>query len=308
VSPSEGNAGGDCCGGGNKGVKGDGERSSSPLLDALLGGGDDEEAQPQRWAWKKTAAALSIDSMDVSTPDWSPGQGRMLLHRVCLEVPVGARVLVTGPSGCGKTSFLRAIAAGLESSHACECGNDGDRNGGRERGVVQSCFDWEAVACVPQSPHLFDGSLRANLCFPSGRVLGRGGDEAEEDSILEAALTAVRLQHLVQGQVQGQGQGQGLEKEAEWHRILTPGEKQRLEFARLLVQRGPGLKLVLLDEPTASLGKEDEENCFRALLGVAPGLTVVTATHKVASLTPLHTHSLSLDPSSSTVSLSLVLL
>ena len=259
--------------------------SSSPLLDALLAGVGDEEAQgqeqgqgqEQRRPWKKTAAALSIASLDVRTPDL----GRLVLPSLSLEVPVGARVLVKGQSGCGKTSLLRAIAAGLDCSH------DSD-------GHVQSLFDSEAIAFVPQSPHLFDGSLRANLCFPSGLVLGRRDDDIDEDAVLEAALTAVRLQHLVQGQ--------GLQKEAEWHRILTPGEKQRLEFARLLVQKGPGLKLVVLDEPTSSLGAEDEERCFRALLDVAPGLTVVTATHGVSSLAPLHTHSLDLSsavPSSS---------
>ena len=257
--------------------------SSSPLLDALLAGVGDEEAQgqeqgqEQRRPWKKTAAALSIASLDVRTPDL----GRLVLPSLSLEVPVGARVLVKGQSGCGKTSLLRAIAAGLDYSH------DSD-------GHVQSLFDSEAIAFVPQSPHLFDGSLRANLCFPSGLVLGRRDDDIDEDAVLEAALTAVRLQHLVQGQ--------GLQKEAEWHRILTPGEKQRLEFARLLVQKGPGLKLVVLDEPTSSLGAEDESRCFRALLDVAPGLTVVTATHGVSSLAPLHTHSLDLSsavPSSS---------
>ena len=103
-----------------------------------------------------------------------------------------------------------------------------------------------------QTPVLFPGGVRSNLCYGLGEV---------PDDDLVDALTAAGLKESF------------LERESS---ALSVGQAQRVPIARALV-RSP--EMVLMDEPTSALDKDAAAKIEELIGGVAdrgPGVVVVT--------------------------------
>ena len=151
-------------------------------------------------------------------------------------------MLVRGPSGSGKTSILRAIAGLWDTGH-----------GRIDRpNLMETLF-------LPQKPYLILGTLRDQLCYPrAGHV---------DDEGLTKALAEVNLADLPE-------RHGGFDLELDWASILSPGEQQRLAFARLLINRP---RYVFLDEGTAALDRDNQERLYRLLR--ATGVTFISVSH-----------------------------
>lgn len=178
---------------------------------------------------------------------------------VTLEVKDGEKILLTGPSGSGKTTLLLITGCLLKPS----CGRV------FFKGQEITTFSEErlpqirltSVGFVFQSFNLLS-SLTAfeNVELPA-RLAGRKGEEAgrQARALLEAIGLKDRLCHLPQA--------------------LSAGEKQRVALARALVNRPA---LVLADEPTANLDRQNGEQVIRLLCqGVTPGCgrSIIIASH-----------------------------
>jgi putative ATP-binding cassette transporter len=138
---------------------------------------------------------------------------------------------------------------------------------------------------LPQKPYLPIGALRAVLSYPDPPT------KFDEDAMRDA-LTACGLPYLA---------GR-LEESRHWALELSPGEQQRLAFARALLQR-PGW--LFLDEATASLDEASEHLLYRLLRQELPGATIVSVGHRSA-LAAFHDRRLGLsgslrDPARTTV-------
>lgn len=59
---------------------------------------------------------------------------------------------------------------------------------------------------------------------------------------------------------------------------LSGGERQRIGIARAILKDAP---IFLLDEPTASIDPEAEQNIRRALKNISVGKTMLIATHNM---------------------------
>jgi putative ATP-binding cassette transporter len=82
-----------------------------------------------------------------------------------------------------------------------------------------------------------------------------------------------------------------LDEDAEWGNLLSGGEKQRLAFARVLLQR-PGL--IVMDEATAALDPLSQDELMQLVLERLPGTTIVSVAHRV-ELEAYHTRKLLLE-------------
>lgn len=196
--------------------------------------------------------ALQITGLDVSRPD-----GRALLRSLDLSLRPGQALLIKGPSGSGKTTLLRALA-GLWP-HA--------------RGTVRRP-QGAAALFLSQRPYLPLGKLRDAVAYPGH---ARPGDDAR----LALALRAVNLGHLA---------GR-LDHEADWSRILSIGEQQRVAFARVLFNRPA---IVFLDEATSATDEGLEHMLYGLLREQLPGAMLVSVGHR-STLDAFHTHRLDLD-------------
>jgi ABC-type multidrug transport system ATPase subunit len=64
--------------------------------------------------------------------------------------------------------------------------------------------------------------------------------------------------------------------------LLSGGEKQRLTIARAFLQDAP---VLILDEATAQLDPDSENEIHRAMTALSSGRTVVVVAHRLASIT-----------------------
>jgi putative ATP-binding cassette transporter len=200
-----------------------------------------------------TGEALALDRVDLKLPG-----GRPLVEGATLDFRPGDSALISGPSGVGKSTLFRAIA-GIWPFGTGEISLPRD---GR-------------VLFLPQKPYLPIGTLREVVSYPTPP----GGID---DTALREALDAVGLSALT---------GR-LGEHAHWALALSPGEQQRIAFARALVQKPAWL---FLDEATSALDEESEVRLYTLLRARLPGVTVVSVGHR-STLRPFHARSLVVTP------------
>jgi putative ATP-binding cassette transporter len=82
----------------------------------------------------------------------------------------------------------------------------------------------------------------------------------------------------------------GFDRELDFEKVLSVGERQRLAFARVLLKNP---RYVLLDEATSALDRENEAALYDQL--VATSATIVSVTHH-PTLVKYHSQILELKP------------
>src|ERR1700728_3890928 len=103
-----------------------------------------------------------------------------------------------------------------------------------------------------------------------------------DDASLREALDAVGLKDLA---------GK-LDEMSHWTLQLSPGEQQRIAFARALVQRPDWL---FLDEATSAVDDATEARLYRLLRDRLPGTTLFSVGHR-STLRPFHHRQLFAQP------------
>lgn len=196
---------------------------------------------------------LAIEHLTLQTPDYR----RTLVVDLSLEIKSGDGLLIVGPSGGGKSSLLRAIAGLWDSG-----------KGSVIRPPLQDMF------FLPQRPYMIIGTLRSQLLYPNE-------NKEVTDDELHAFLKAVNLPDLAE-------RFGGLEVEADWGKILSLGEQQRVAFARVLVSKP---SYVILDEATSALDSQNEESLYQQLHD--SGTTLVSVSHRL-NIVKYHKHVLEL--------------
>jgi putative ATP-binding cassette transporter len=120
---------------------------------------------------------------------------------------------------------------------------------------------------LPQKAYLPLGKLRDAVTYP-GLLRPVADDE------IRTTLTDCRLGHLIDR----------LDEDANWAQRLSPGEQQRLAFARVLLQRPDW---IFLDEAGSALDEATEAALYRLLRQQLPHATIVSIAHR-SSVAGLH--------------------
>ncbi len=196
---------------------------------------------------------LTVEGVDLYLPGGQP-----LMTNINLSLRQGDTVLLGGASGSGKSTLVRAIAGIWPFGRG-------------EIHVPQGA----RVLFLPQRPYLPIGVLRDVVSYP----MPAGG---VDDKALREALEAVDLKELT---------GR-LDEAAHWALQLSPGEQQRVAFARALVQKPDWL---FLDEATAALDEATEARLYRLVRERLPETTVFSIGHR-ATLGPFHARRLMVEP------------
>lgn len=177
-----------------------------------------------------------------------------LLSNFNLSIAKGEHVALLGPSGAGKSTIL-AMMAGLIAPRNGDVLVNGialDQNSAES---LREHFSW-----VGQKPHIFSGSVRANI------TLGREGfapdnvQNALKTAALDTVASAAAATDLGEN-------GTG----------LSGGEGLRLALARAALKSGA--QIIFADEPTAHLDSETAKRATQGLLAMAQGKTLIVATH-----------------------------
>jgi vitamin B12/bleomycin/antimicrobial peptide transport system ATP-binding/permease protein len=196
--------------------------------------------------------APALHAVRLETPRGAP-----IVAQATLAVAPGDRLLVTGPSGSGKSTLFRALAGIWPYG---------------EGRVEQPA---SGVLFLPQRPYLPIGTLRATVSYPAATG-------AFDDATIGQALHDARLPQLADR----------LDEEAAWDRRLSPGEQQRLAFARALLNAP---RWLFLDEATAALDEATGTALYALLLERLPESAVVSIAHD-ASVAAFHRRRVHLTP------------
>jgi len=173
-----------------------------------------------------------------------------------IDVVQGGVLLLRGASGSGKSTWL-ALAAGLLAPTAGDITVAGQPLSALGK-VAGDAWRAKTIGFLPQKLHLSSAlTVHANLAIAQWAA-----GQAQDDGRIREALTALGVQELA------------TRKPAQ----LSGGQAQRVALARAVLLQP---KVILADEPTASLGDEAARQAVELLQATAKrqGATLVIATH-----------------------------
>ena len=209
------------------------------VIDSPPGESKDDDRPPLK---------LGTGQLEFADVDFAYRPGEPVLRGMSFQAQPGRVTALVGPSGAGKSTVFDLILRfyDIESGRILL---DGQNIAGVSRHSLRS-----QIAYVGQVVQLFRGTIRENIAF--GRI-GASNDE------IVAAAKAAHAHDFILGFPAGYDTPVG-----EHGMQLSGGQRQRIAIARALIKNAP---IILLDEPTAALNSESEQNCAGSVCRVAQG-------------------------------------
>jgi vitamin B12/bleomycin/antimicrobial peptide transport system ATP-binding/permease protein len=214
-----------------------GYRAAIIRLDGLVTANEKARDLPALTALPSRDGSVELEDVEVRTP-----AGVRLVDPLDMRLDPGDSLVITGGSGSGKTTLLRSLAQLWPFTS----------------GTVRRPED--DTMFLSQMPYVPLGDLRSVVSYPS--VVGEFDDAA-----IQSTLDIVALGHLETR----------LDEVADWAKVLSPGEQQRIAFARVLLAKP---KAVFLDESTSALDEGQEFALYRSLRSALPDCIVVSVSHR----------------------------
>jgi phosphonate transport system ATP-binding protein len=197
--------------------------------------------------------------------------GDLALNGVSLRVGAGELVGLIGPSGAGKSTLIRCVnrlvqpsggQINLDGQDLSMLGSAGLRHARRQIGMIFQ--EYALIERLTVMENLLSGRLGYTGFWASWFRRFEGDDIAQAFSLLERV-----------------GLGGMENKRAD---ALSGGQRQRVGIARALMQSP---KLLLVDEPTASLDPKTSRQIMRLILELCHerGLAAIVNIHDVVLAT-----------------------
>ena len=185
-------------------------------------------------------------------------QGKCLTQPLNFEICEKQHIALVGQSGAGKSSLMNMLLGFLPYEGSVTI------NGVELRELNLS--QWRAkLAWVGQNPQLIRGSLKENILLGNRKVSEQSLEQALSRSKADEFVYRLGLEHQVQDSNAG----------------ISGGQAQRIAIARALLR---DYELLMLDEPTASLDLQSEQQVLEALQHLSQQTTTLMITHRVEDL------------------------
>jgi len=252
-----------------QGAQAAGERVLS-LLATVPGIRDSEVVSGRLAEWDKPERAdgiapdgfeSDIESLEFSHVDFSYEDGEPVLRDFNLTVGAGQTIALVGASGGGKSTIVNLAARFYEPTGGGILVNGRDL---RERGLA---WYQSNLGIVLQGPHLFSGSVRANIRY--GRL-------DATDAEIEAAALSVNADGFIRALENGYETDVG-----EGGNRLSTGQKQLVSFARALLANP---RIFIMDEATSSIDTETEQLIQQGLKAIFKGRISFVIAHRLSTI------------------------
>lgn len=201
---------------------------------------------------KSPLEKIEVADMIVKTP-----RDQVLLKNINETFHHGQHYLLKGVSGIGKSTFIRALA-GIWPYAAGK--------------VIYP--EKQNIMYLPQKPYMPIGTLSEAILFPN-----QTHPELEKE--LPDILHACHLDQFIPR----------LNDTALWSEQLSPGEQQRIAFARILLHKPDW---AFLDESTSMLDLANEKHLYEIVKKNLPHCSLVSVGHR-PSLQELHNHIIDME-------------
>jgi len=189
-------------------------------------------------------------------------EDRLVINDISVKLSPGDKIAIIGPVGSGKSTLIKILSGLYKPTKGKIFLDEIDMH------QIAPEFLRESIGYLTQDIRLFNGSLRYNLTI---------GLTSPSDSQILKACEETGLDIIVKNHPQG------LELPIyEGGRGLSGGQRQLVGLTRMLIAKP---KLLLLDEPTASMDGDLENKVTRGIFSSsAPESVIVISTHKTALL------------------------
>ncbi|MEY8346958.1 thiol reductant ABC exporter subunit CydC [Bacillus cereus] len=187
-----------------------------------------------------------------------PESNQLVLKDISLKMKAGKKIAILGRSGAGKSTLLKLLTGALSPINGQVL-----LNGKLAHTNLLSKY----ISVLNQKPHLFDTTIGNNV-----RI---GRPEASDQDIWKALEQAQIASHI-------QSLPNGLQtKMHEMGKRFSGGERQRVAFARTLMQEAP---IIVLDEPTIGLDPKTELALLETMFAATKDKTVIWVTHHLMGM------------------------
>ncbi|MCV7384794.1 ABC transporter ATP-binding protein/permease [Mycolicibacter longobardus] len=216
-----------------------GYRASIIRLHGLVEANREARELPELLVKPSPDGTVALEGVEVRSPAGDP-----LIEALDVHLGIGDALMIAGPSGSGKTTLLRSLAQLWPYAS----------------GTLRRPEAANATMFISQLPYIPLGDLRTVVAYPLA-------PQEISDIALVDALGKVMLPHLIDQ----------LDNVEDWAKVLSPGEQQRVAFARILLTRP---KAVFLDESTSALDEGLELTLYRLLRTELPDTILVSVSHR----------------------------
>ncbi len=221
---------------------------------------------------------INIESINIKNLCVSYGD-KKVLKDISLEVKNCQKIAIVGASGAGKTTLINTLLGFIEydgsvvikvlprlASQATPSTLEGESVNIELKNIEEKSW-LKNISWLGQNASLFKGSIKDNLLLAKP-------DASEQE--LYSAITQANLDDFINSlpnkldaQIGEQNLG------------ISGGQAQRLALARAYIKPHD---LLILDEPTASLDKDNETKVINSLKSAWQDKTVIMLTHKLSFL------------------------
>lgn len=185
----------------------------------------------------------------------------LVLKDVSLHIQAGQSVAIIGRTGSGKSTFISLLQKFYEVPEGKLFLDDMDIFS-LDKGSLR-----RHISIVQQDPFIFRGSILSNITMDA--------DHISEAQALRAAEQVGLIQHLkyslrdLNSKVEEKGAN------------LSVGEKQLIAFARVIAFNP---SLIILDEATANIDSQTEDQLQKATLEVTKNRTSIIVAHRLSTI------------------------
>lgn len=202
-----------------------------------------------------------INNIQIENLNFSYNENKQILNNINIEVGSNDKIAIIGKTGSGKTTLVNLLCRFYELK-------DGTiKINGQDYKKYELSDLREQIGYVMQDVVIFEGNVFENINYANKKV-----SEEEIINICKKLNLHNKIISLEKGYKTNLNKNKDL---------LSQGEKQMINFARILVENP---SVIILDEVTSSLSYENEELIKNAINEIIKGRICIIIAHRLSTI------------------------
>ena len=202
-----------------------------------------------------------INNIQIENLNFSYNENKQILNNINIEVNSNDKIAIVGKTGSGKTTLVNLLCRFYELK-------DGTiKINGQDYKKYELSDLREQIGYVMQDVVIFEGNVFENINYANKKV-----SEEEIINICKKLNLHNKIISLEKGYKTNLNKNKDL---------LSQGEKQMINFARILVEKS---SMIILDEVTSSLSYEYEELIKNAINEIIKGRICIIIAHRLSTI------------------------
>lgn len=202
-----------------------------------------------------------INNIQIENLNFSYNENKQILNNINIEVGSNDKIAIIGKTGSGKTTLVNLLCRFYELK-------DGTiKINGQDYKKYKLSALREQIGYVMQDVVIFEGNVFENINYANKKV--------SEEEIINICKKLDLHNKIISLE---KGYKTNLNKNKD---LLSQGEKQMINFARILVENP---SVIILDEVTSSLSFENEELIKNAINEIIKGRICIIIAHRLSTI------------------------